>query len=397
MLEDRNVLCISNPLWEGNYAKTIVELMSVFAKKNKVLYVDNAYTIKDLFISIFKRKDLPYKRILGLTNRVRKINIDANSYVYVLTPPLMLTINFLPPGKIYDLLLRFNGRLMTKSIRKSLLKLEMGSRLINIVAFNPSMGLMCGRKFNEALLIYHCYDQIEAADWLQRHGAVHEKKFMEMADAVIVTSLGLYESKKQFNKQCFIVKNAANIDLFSKAFKNNTNYTNTTVGYIGSIDNRLDYELLEYLISNMQDTNFVFVGRVVSIKEVGMLSKYKNVTFHGAREVQDLPGFLENFSVGIIPFVKNQFTKGIYPLKINEYLATGLPVVTTNFSHLEDFENIISVANSKEEFRSKIVYELAHDNEKKRFTRFEAAKLNSWEERVEEISEIIKKLEAYLN
>jgi len=71
------------------------------------------------------------------------------------------------------------------------------------------------------------------------------------------------------------------------------------------------------------------------------------VVFYGPKKVQDLPAYLKTFSLGIIPFIKNQFTKGIYPLKINEYLAAGIPVVSTNFGYLEDFETIINIAIPK--------------------------------------------------
>ncbi|WP_207632857.1 glycosyltransferase [Foetidibacter luteolus] len=392
MLQNRNILCISNPLWEGDYAKTIVELMSIFARQNKVLYVDNPYTIKDLADGLRGKKKLPVKRALGLQKRLRKINLANQADVYVLTPPVILTINFLSKGALYSNLLKLNGWLVTRSIRKALRQLQMNDKLVNITAFNPSLGLVTGRKFNESLLIYHCYDAIEAANWMKKHGPWQEEAFMQMADAVITTSQGLYEKKKDFSRRCFLVKNAANIGLFSAVFSAEPARQNT-VGYIGSIDDRVDYELLENVISSMPGTQFVFIGRTNYKAGEQKLRQLSNVTLAGAKSLQQLPALVSQFSAGIIPFLKNEFTKGIYPLKINEYLAAGIPVVTTNFGYLAEFENIVSIAASAENFTQMLVEEIANDSPEKRAARLHFAQQNSWEQRVEEISDIITLLE----
>lgn len=393
MLTNRNILCISNPLWEGDYAKTIVELMKVLARKNKVLYIDNPYTVKDLIDGIRHKKGFPVKRSLGLEKRLRKIITETGEEVHVLTPPLTLTINFLPRGTMYKRLLQLNGWITTRSIKKALAELNMNDNLIDIVAFNPGIGMHTGRNFNEKLLIYHCYDAIEAANWMKKHGPWQEKEFMKKVDATIVTSQGLYEKKKNFTKNCFLVKNAVNIDLFKKAF-NPEIHNKKTVGYIGSIDDRLDYVLLEHVISSMPDVEFLFVGRIVDENGEKILRKFSNVKLEGAKPVSALPGYLSRFSLGIIPFAKNEFTKGIYPLKINEYLAAGVPVVTTDFSYLNEFENVARIASSKELFKNFIEEELATDTLEKKKQRLAVAESNSWEQRVEEISDIITKLES---
>ena len=393
MLENRNVLCISNPSWEGDYAKTIVELMSVFAVRNKVLYIDNPSTLKDVVQGFVRRKPMPYRKLLGLARRITRLPLDKGGEVYVMTPPVVLPINYLPPGKVYDLLLKLNGWLVRRAIRKGLRELDMNERLINIVAFNPAMGVVCGRRFNEDLLLYHCYDEIEAANWLKRHGVSLERTFMRMADAVIVTSQGLLEAKRSLSTACFLVKNAVNYPLFSKAFRSVVPRDSPVIGYIGSIDDRLDYDLLEDLIRRMPDTRFVFVGRIVDAAGGSVLRKYSNVVLHGPKKVHELPSFVETFSAGIIPFVKNSFTKGIYPLKINEYLAAGIPVISTDFGYLQDFAGIISIAGTPEEFGTKVLWELSEDTEQKRVDRRKMASQNSWEHRAEELSVIIGQLE----
>lgn len=101
--------------------------------------------------------------------------------------------------------------------------------------------------------------------------------------------------------------------------------------------------------------------------------------------------------MGIIPFAKNEFNKGVYPLKVNEYLAAGLPVVTTDFGYLQDFEDVIRIADSTEKFKTFTQEELSTDSAEKKLHRLNFARQNSWEQRAEEISNIIEKLEQNLN
>ncbi len=203
MLQKRNIVCIANPLWEGDYAKTIVELMSVFARENKILYVENAFTIKDMIFGLFGKIEFPFHRIWSNRNRLREIVLDDGVRVFVLTPPMVLPINFLPPGPIYNSLLKLNGKIVTSAIIKALKKMRMLDNLINIVSFNPAVGVKAGRKLGEELLLYHCYDTIEAADWIKKHGEQLERQMMKMADGVIVTSQGLYEKKSYWQRNVF--------------------------------------------------------------------------------------------------------------------------------------------------------------------------------------------------
>ena len=393
MIKDRNFICISTSQWEGDFAKTIVELISVVARNNKVLYVDYQFTIKDMVFSLFGKSEAPISRMLGLKNRVRKMQVEGGHFVYLLTPPPILPINFLPNGFLYRTLLKFNGWQIARAARKALKKHGLEKDLINITAFIPALGVVTAGKFNEKTILYHCYDEIEAAAWLKKHGGRHEKDFMQMADAVITTSEGLYRVKKEFAKRCFLVKNAVNFDLFKEGLTEVDTPVKKTIGYIGSIDDRVDYDLLEYLISEMKDHEFDFVGRLNYEEGKKRLSKFNNVKLSGPRPVTELPKVLKTFSVGIIPFVKNEFTKGIYPLKINEYLAAGLPVVMTHFSILDDFIHIASIAEDKYAFLQMVEAELKNDTMELKRKRQAFAAENSWEARVDEISVIIEELE----
>jgi glycosyltransferase involved in cell wall biosynthesis len=394
MIRNRNILCLSNPTWEGNYAKTIVELMKVFARENRVLYVDYQFTLKDVLATLTGKADAPIKRMYGLEPNLRQIALPSGHSVYVFTPPPILPINFLPPGNLYRLLLGFNARIVRNGIQKALKKLDMQTDLISVVAFNPSMGLPNARKFGERTLIYHCYDEIGAAVWAAKHGHYLEKEYMPLVDGVVVTSKGLLDSKKAYNPNTELVRNGVNFDLFHQGFSHEIS-PHKIIGYIGSIDTRLDYSLLDMLFTRYPEYSFEFVGRTTYAEGEARLKKHANVKVLGPRNATELPEFLKTCSAGIIPFARNEFTKGIYPLKINEYLAAGLPVVMTEFSDLSEFADVVSKSNDPETYARLLGEALESDTLEKRKARARVAQSNAWEDRVARISSFITKLEGH--
>jgi glycosyltransferase involved in cell wall biosynthesis len=124
----------------------------------------------------------------------------------------------------------------------------------------------------------------------------------------------------------------------------------------------------------------------------------------GSQPPQTLPNWVAQFDVCLIPFLKNDLTAGIYPLKINEYLACGKPVVATRFSDLSDFEEVVDIADTSEEFIilvKKVLGEsrpknqsnkhannddIPHETRKKRIA---FARQNSWENRAEAFGEAV--------
>jgi len=392
MITNRNILCFSTPPWEADYASTTVQLMREMAKHNNVLFVNNPFTLKDVVDGLKKKKPVPVKKVFGLKERLKKIPVGNNHDVFVLTPPMVWSIQFLSKGLVYNTMLRWNGFLVRRTVKRYLKQLGMQQDLIMLVAFNPTIGLEVGRRFNENLLLYLCYDEITTAPHLKKHGGWQEQAFAKMADATIVTSQGLYERKHSLSKNCYLIKNAADFSLFNTGF-NPELPQKKQVGFIGGIDRRLDYPLLEYLISNLPDVEFHFIGRIMLPDGAALLQKYKNVIIAGPKNVTELPQYVKHFSVGIIPFRCSEFSKTVYPLKINEYLAAGIPVVTTNFGYLDEFKNIVSIAENAEAFTAFVINEMQQDSLEKKRARQAVARLNSWENRAEEFAQVITELE----
>lgn len=389
VLHSRNILCMSTPSWESDYAKTIVEMMRILAQENKVLYVENPATWLDLFRLISKRK---WGQIGFLLSAKPKKVEEQNSCVYVLNPGPVIPINFLPHNSLYERILKWNNQVVLRKVKRALTRLKMKDELIHINAFNPMLAAHTLHHFDETTSVYYCYDEISAAAYMKDHGTILEPELLQSADLTVVTSAGLLENKKEHAKRIALVKNGVDYSLFSQGFREDMP-KEIVVGYIGSIDDRFDLDLLAFCMDAHPEWTFEFVGRITDEKTADFLRGRKNVLLRGAKASCDLPVFLPHYSVGIIPFVKNKFTRGIYPLKINEYLAAGVPVVLTDFGLLDEFEQISSITKSKEEFLSALEQQIENDSAEKRHARKEFARGNSWKARAEVFSSEIDKVE----
>ena len=260
-------------------------------------------------------------------------------------------------------------------------------------AFNPAAGRYNKRAFGNGKWIYYCYDNIAAAPWLQKHGTYLEKEFIPLVDGVITTSPGLLELKKSQHERVALVRNGVDFELFNKAINFRAlradEQSAPVLGYVGSIDDRIDYDLLDHLYSSLPEVHFHFVGRIMDEALVAHWKSRDRVHFFGAQSVDRLPEFLAEFDVGLIPFVSNEFTKGIYPLKINEYLAAGLPVVSTRFADLSDFEQDVALCESQNEYLKAVQNSLVTDHPAERQKRVEVARGNSWTARAKTFKQIL--------
>jgi glycosyltransferase involved in cell wall biosynthesis len=381
-LKNEQILCIGFPAWEGDYLKSTVQLASELAKNNHVLYVEYPFTWKDAIMGRFGKAKTPWRRILGKEQRLRKLQLENGAEISVLTLPPMLPVNFIGGELLYDTLMSLNAQKAYRAIQQAMHQLGF-NRPVVVNAFNPFLGVFLARQFNEKALIYYCYDEISAAKWAGKHGPRLEKRFMQQADAVITSSQPLFLAKKTFSKRAFMVKNGVDFDLFHQA-EADSQLPKTTVGYLGSLDERIDYDLLESTIISMPYRKFIFVGRINS-PEAERLRFLPNVELVGSQPASSLPSWVQKFGVCMIPFLKNDLTAGIYPLKINEYFAAGKSVVTTDFGDLDDFRHLVAVANTPEQFVRALDNALDNNHSGGARERIAFAHGNAWSERAAEM------------
>lgn len=391
MIEGQHIICIGNSNWFGNYAKSTVQLLERLARKNNVLFVEYPYTIKDLIKGMRGKQTFPTARMLGTEKRLQKITTDSGTNVHTLVVPPVLPLYFLKNEAIFRLLFNINTIIYKHAVKKAIRKLGISEPVL-ITAYNPFYGLAMHGKLKEKIHIYYCYDGVEAGFFGNRIFRI-EDEFSQKVKAIITTSDHLREGKSALNANTSVVKNGvdfpaffryAKIDIFRRERKK--------VGFIGSLDPRFDIDTMEYVIEKLPHFDFEFTGDMRNQTMRSRLSRFANVKFFDPVKPSEVPELLAKYDVGIIPYIVNEVNRNIYPLKINEYLAVGVPVVMNPFAHLPEFDGMASVAADKNDFCKKLEEETATDNAEKIKQRIAFASSNSWESRTEAFSSIIEKL-----
>lgn len=381
-----DIVCVAFPSFEGRYVKSTVELMKQLAARHRVLYVDYAYTWKDFWVS--KDKYLK-QRMLGLRARLVVHEVGIDTQLWVLTLPPILPAHFIRSRRLYDFVMWLNHWVVLWALRRAMRRLGFDKPFV-INAFNPFLGNNLLGKLNEQQHLYYCYDEISACPWVQRHGARLEDKFAAAVDGIVVSSDGLFRSKHLLNSRCFVVKNGVNQAFFTKRFLINS----SVMGYVGSLDGRVNYDLLETVARQFSEMQLVLIGGIVEENQqvktgIARLRQLPNVTFTGTQTPQQVISHLQSWAIGLIPFVKNSQTAAIYPLKINEYLAVGLPVVSTHFAPLNDFKEVVALAEYPEEFCEQIRHLIQTDTPANQAKRVAVAQHNTWTQRAETLEGIM--------
>lgn len=393
-----SIICVGQTTWEGDFQKAVVQLMCELSVRHRVLYVDYQHTAKDVAMSVAGRqKDVPVRSITRIDTPLTTKAGKEGSVVHVWQPPIMLPINFLPPAA-HDRLLTFNTDRLIAGLRRVMTELNFKRPLV-INGMHPVLGLAMLGKLNEAATIYYCFDEITIAKWMSKHGGRYESEYMRRVDAVITTSEALRRSKASSQPNTFCVKNGVDFPLFSQVHSliaanppSQQNADRPVVGYLGTADDRVNIDIVAHCARTMPDVTFQFIGEIKEPAITQRLGTYPNVLFTPPHQPANLPPLLAKLSATMIPFVCNAHTYTIYPLKINEYLAGGLPVVSTPFSILDDFAGVVELANTPEAFASALRHALTDRAPDRVQARVDMARANSWAHRAKEFEAVFATL-----
>ena len=386
------IICVGQTTWEGGpFQKAVVQLMTELSARHRVLFVNYPYTVKDLAQGLLGRAEVPVRNLLRPDESLDKKQLANGSETHTWQPPAMLPVNWLPDA-LHDRLVTWNANRLVKGLRKVMHRLGIERPLV-INAFNPVFGLAMLHRLNECATVYYCFDEITLSPWMSRHGGRYERAYLPRVDAVITTSETLRRAKEPLQPNAYCVKNGVNFDLFNHAQHRTTQPSaRPVIGYLGTADDRVDLPLVEHCVKTMPDVDFVFVGSVNEPAITRQLTAYPNVRFEPSRPVYELPPLLARMNAAMIPFVCNPHTYTIYPLKINEYLAAGLPVVATPFSLLDDFAGVVELAATPTAFATALRTALTDTGPERVAERVTMARGNSWARRSEEFETILHQL-----
>lgn len=375
--------------WDGDVSSASLALAKVLSRTNPVYYIDYPYSWAD----VWRERNYPgVKRrmpalLYGKDYLVRVKGESAN--LLGATPAPGLPIYSLPAGALYNVAAHYNNRRVARMIKRIIKEKQIGDYLF-INSFNPTYLSAIEKYLQPALSIYHSRDAIEE---VKGHGLVKENECVQHYDMAMATSKQLCRNISARNDRSVkYFPNGGDIQLFRTAFeqelprpKELEGITTPIIGYTGAVCQRMDYELLVKIAEANKDKTIVMVGPRKDKEFTSInLDAIPNIVFTGSKKINELPAYLRCFDCTIIPFLKNNLTGGIYPLKINEYLGAGRAVVTTNFSEdIASFEKQVYLADSHEDFLRMIGLALNDNSLVKKQQRLAAAEGNAWENRVQ--------------
>lgn len=249
------------------------------------------------------------------------------------------------------------------------------------------MALEYSKEFKPAIVIYDCMDELSAFKFAPPALKELEKKLFGKADVVFTGGHSLYEAKQHLHSNIFPFPSSIDKQHFEKARtykkapKDHYDISRPRIGFFGVIDERFDIDLIGKLAEMRPDWQLVLIGPVVKI-DPEILPKAENIHYLGSKTYLELPEYLSGWDVALIPFLINESTQFISPTKTPEYLAAGIPVVSTPIKDVVrpyGDNNLVHIASTAEEFAKAIDGELKADKGRWQESVDEFLMQNSWD------------------
>jgi len=204
----------------------------------------------------------------------------------------------------------------------------------------------------------------------------------------------LFQSKARINSNTVLIRHGVDFNHFRKALDPDTtvpeeirNLPRPVIGFFGLIADWVDLELIAAVAKRFPDGSVVMVGK--STTDTKVLEQEPNIHLLGRKTYESLPGYCKGFDVALMPFRINELTLNANPLKVREYLAAGLPVVSTAIPEVEVL-GLCRIGTDRESFVREV--EIALREPGPSGERSERVRSESWDARVDELRGYLSQL-----
>jgi len=243
------------------------------------------------------------------------------------------------------------------------------------------------QKKHDMGIVFDILDEFTGFDNVSKSRIKEEKSLIERSD--IVTASSSHLMKKTKRSSTVVLPNGCDYEHFSQnSTRLLSDHTKPIIGYFGAISSWFDTSLVEHAAAKRTDWTFVLIGHTAGA-DVTKLQKLHNVVFLGERPYADLPNYLVDFDVCLIPFVDSDLIDAVNPVKIYEYLAAGKPVVATNMLELLPMSDLCYLSKNRKEFLANIERALAEDDGDIRERRKRFARQNTWDARFQKLHDVM--------
>ena len=378
MLEGQNIICFAKDWSEDPTSNNHV--MKMLAKRNRVLWLNSiAMRAPNLGDARDRAKILRKLKSFG----DGPVQVEENLWVYT---PIVVP---LPHSRAAAVI---NRQILRQTLR--ILRRKLGFDRYQLWTFVPNALPYIGME-GESLVVYYCIDEWSHFTYLDGPKmAAMEKELCGRADVVFATAHLLYESRRAWNPETHLALHGVDHQHFASALSSETPVADElagcqgpVVGFFGLIHDWIDQDLLGAIAERHPEWTVAVIGK--ASVDVSRLAKHPNVKLLGRKPYASLPRYCKAFSVGLVPFVVNELTLNVNPIKLREYLSAGLPVVSTALPEVKAYQHVCQVADTREEFIAACEQAVRSDSPALRQQRSAAMANETWQAKVEEIGRIV--------
>ncbi len=380
VMTGRNIVCFAND-WDADPTSKH-QVMKVLSRSNRVLWVNSIG---------LRRPDVSVEDASRILRKIRQWFSGPkriNDNMYAVTPLVI-------PWHQLAWVRRVNAWLAGWYVRAQARRLGMHGLQVWVIL--PSAVPILPHLKPEKV-VYYCVDEWSAFSFLDARAMRElEDRLLAEADMVFASAEELYRNKSPMNRRTYLVPHGVDSEHFCRARHVDTplapeltDLPGPVIGFWGSIHEWIDLDVVKHMAIRHPEWSIVMVGKVdVDLGEVAALP---NVHFTGGRSYGALPGFAKGFTAAILPFKINRLTASVNPIKLREYLAAGLPVVSTPLPEVKAYEGLVRIGATPEEFVEQVEAAVKDTSEGAMKRRMDAISKDTWVARVEYMSALVESL-----
>jgi glycosyltransferase involved in cell wall biosynthesis len=376
------IVCVGFSDWHADLLTNQQHLLARAAQRNRILFIESLG---------LRRPQLASRDLTRIARRLARAASPLREVdgVHVLSP-LVLPLHSNEPVR------RLNAWLLRRYVGHAVRRL--GMREPVLWSFVPQAEVLIDW-LKPSKVLYYIDDDHAAKDGIDAPSFLAaEERFARRADVILASAPELVSRMRTLSAGVHYAPNVADTRLFAGALEDGpvdaqlAACPGPRVVFVGAIlAAKIDLDLVVAMARLRPGWTFAFVGPIGPgdpNTNVDALRSQPNIHLLGPRPYERLPEVLRGADAAIVPYHLDGEMRSVFPMKTYEYLAAGLPVVSTPLITLADVHEIIKAAGA-EEFVARLEEAMAQDNPEERARRSLAAQSHSWESRLDQIAEAL--------